>query len=163
MRPYAIVDSTSETKRARSAHTQKENVGWHQDIELYGRRTYRYTRVTIAVIGNYWISRIKTGRQIRDTRNDDHTTHHNDGACHEGRPRGRLRRRAERSTSSRRIRILLVIVLQWHRFGVHDGVRLRWGMLACVSNCCCDCDISFSDSLTIPTCEKSHGGTYWAR
>ena len=56
-------------------------------------------------------------------------THHHEGACHDSRPR----------CSSRRIRIMLVIVLlQWHRFGVHGGVRRRSGMLACVSIYCCD-------------------------
>ena len=56
-------------------------------------------------------------------------THHHEGACHDSRPR----------CSSRRIRIMLVIVLlQWYRFGVHGGVRRRSGMLACVSIYCCD-------------------------
>ena len=75
-------------------------------------------------------------RGIGDTDNGGHTTQHEGGACHAGPPcRGR-RRRKERSSLLRMMirttRWLVVIMLQWHRFGVHGVIGLlfvRLGML----------------------------------
>ena len=64
-------------------------------------------------------------RGIGDTDQGRHTTQqHEGGACHAGPPCRGGRRRQERSRLLRLMirstRWLVVILLQWHRFGVHD-------------------------------------------
>ena len=68
-----------------------------------------------------------TMRGIGDTDQGGHTTQHEGGAGHTGPPcRGRRRRHKERSSLLRMMirttRWLVVIMLQWHRFGVHGDV-----------------------------------------